>query len=233
MPVQRSTPAQQPERNPVSAAPSNPPAITGQQGRSDPSGANLEPPSRFQSNQEPPKNVGIDSVSRSVPPSARSGPESASGFSQPQVSRSGNGFSQQPSQLVQPQAPQRQPFGGTGLSARPEGAQASSSAGVLRGVGGAAPLQAAPLPRGGQPAVVDQPARFQGAGGPQAPRAAQPSSAGSSVGGPGISAGGRPSAPPPGASLAPPSSPAPSAASPASSGQKKKPGDPGYVPGTP
>jgi hypothetical protein len=234
VPVQRSTPAQQPERNPVSASPVNPTAITGQQGRSYPSGANLEPPSRFQSGQEPPKNVGIDPGPRGVSPSVRSGPESVSGFSQPQVSRSGSGFSQQPSQLAQPQAPQRQPFGGTGLSSRPEGAQASSPPGALRGVGGGAPLQASPLPRGGQPpAVVDQPARFQGAGGSQAPRVAQPSSAGGSVGGPGISAGGRPSAPPSGASSAPPSAPVPSPASPGASGQKKKPGDPGYVPGTP
>ncbi len=153
-----------------------------------------------------------NAVSPARPPS-----ELPPGFSQPQGSRSGSNF------------PQQGAGGAVGVPSRGGGAQDVPFGAAGRSGGGIAPVQAAPLPRASQPpAMADQPARFQRT----APLQQQPSpGAPAGMGGAGIPGGGRPQSAPPVSSAAPPSAPAPAA--PAGAGQKKKPGDPGYVPGTP
>jgi hypothetical protein len=152
------------------------------------------------------KNPGIGEVPGGGVVPVRPTGGSSSGFSQPQVSRTGSNFP--------PQAVGGAPRGG-GATEAPVGFFGRSG-------GGSVPVQAAPLPRSGQPAaVVDQPARFQRTGPGASSQPAQSSPASSA----GISGGGRAQTSPSVSSVAP--------APPAGAVQKKKPGDPGYVPGNP
>jgi hypothetical protein len=149
----------------------------------------------------------------------RSSPDPAPGFTQAQPVRSGAGFSQ-PTQSL--------PAG----VVVPRGAapQAMSSGVGVRSTGVTQPVQTMPTSRSGQPAsVAEQAGRPRGGGGqpsqtaPSFPAPAGVSGAGGGAGRPqSVSSG-------PGVAPAAPTGPA----SPAGAGPKKKPGDPGYVPGTP
>jgi hypothetical protein len=132
---------------------------------------------------------------------------------QPQVGRTGLSF------------PQQGGAGGSGVPSR-GGVQGAP----FGGVGGIAPVQAAPIPRMAQPSTMaEQSFRSQRSGTGQTSQPGQPSSLGSGPGGAGVPGTGRPQAAPPVNSVAPPSAPA----APAGAAQKKKPGDPGYIPGSP
>lgn len=152
------------------------------------------------------RSAGIGEVPGGVGVPVRPAVGSSSGFSQPQVSRTGANLPPQGSGGV--------PRGG-GATETPVGILGRSGAGSI-------PVQAAPLPRAGQPTtVVDQPARFQRTAPSASPQPAPAAPASSA----GFSGGGRPQTAPPVSSVAP--------AQPVGVGQKKKPGDPGYVPGNP
>ncbi len=144
--------------------------------------------------------------------------EAASGFAQPPVSRANSNLPQQgafgaPSGVPKGGAATESPFGSLGRSGA-----------------GTPPVQAAPLPRTAQPAaMVEQPARFQRTAPSVSPQPARLAPAAPATGAVGVPGGGRPQSPPPAPSVAPPSTPV----APAGVGQKKRPGDPGYVPGTP
>jgi len=151
-----------------------------------------------------------------VAPVRPSGETSAVG-TQPQGARTGQNFPQQ---------------GGTGVSGVPPrgGVQGVPFGGSVRGGGGTTPVQAAPIPRTAQPTTMaDQSFRAQSPGTGQTSRPGQPSSVASGPSVSGVPGTGRPQTAPPVNSVAPPSAPA----APAGAAQKKKPGDPGYVPGTP
>jgi hypothetical protein len=140
--------------------------------------------------------------------------QSTSGFSQPPVSRSGSNF------------PPQGAFGAPSVTPRGGGATESPLGSIGRSGAGSAPIQATPLPRTAQPAaIVDQPARFPRSGPAPSPQPVQSSPASSA----GLSVGGRSQTAPPVTSGTPQSAPA----QPSGAGQKKKPGDPGYVPGNP
>lgn len=154
----------------------------------------------------------------------RSSSNSNPGFGQPSPARSSAGFSQQP------QFPT-----GSGFSSRPSAPQGMSSGGGLRSSGTIPPVQTLPTYRPGQSVPGTEAAgRSQGAGGGQPSRTASPSPVPAGVsgaGGGGAPGTGRPQSVSSGPGVAPAASPA--STTPAAAGQKKKPGDPGYVPGSP
>jgi hypothetical protein len=223
----RSVASELPERTQGPGGQTVPPYIPNQAARGGQSRQDPEARPRTQSGEDFGKGLnGIGVVPGNVVPRnavpgsavspARPPSELPSGFSQPQGSRNGSNFFQQGAGSA------------VGVPSR-GGAQEVPFSGAGRSGGVSAPVQAAPLPRASQPpAVADQPARFQRT----APQQQQPSpGAPAGIGGAGIPGGGRPQSAPPVSSAAPPGAPAPAA--PAGVGQKKKPGDPGYVPGNP
>jgi hypothetical protein len=236
--VKRSYPIQTPDQNRLATKPGLPPSIAGQPPQSTPSGAELDPYSRNQPRPGTPKSAATGTVSQNFPLPNRPVSEAISGSSQPPISRANPALQQQPTQI---QAPNqfRQPSASGGFPQSRESVQAPSSLpGASRSFGSVPPVQTAPVSRPTQSAAsFEQPTRIQSPGVPQANRPV-PSSSGtpSNSVGAGVSAGGRPSAPPAGAGIAPvPASSASqiSTPTPGTTGQKKKPGDPGYIPGAP
>jgi hypothetical protein len=217
--VPRSVAVETPERTPGSVVRPGQPSFPSQSTRG------VQPPLETEVIRRPPSNavVGRSNGVGAVPGGAlvpvRPTGESASGFGQPPVSRASSNL------------PQQGAFGAPGGIPRGGGATESPFGSPGRsGVAAPPPVQAAPLPRTAQPAaIVEQPARFQRTVPGVSPQLARPAPLAPSTGAVGMSGAGRPQPPPPAPSVAPPSPPA----APAGVGQKKKPGDPGYVPGTP
>jgi hypothetical protein len=236
--IQRPAAVQQPERNPFTATPSLPPSITGQSARNALPGSELDSPSRNQPWQGNLKSPGSGSVSQGFSAPTRSVQGPPPGFPQPSVSRTGPGLqSPQASQIQTPLQSRQMPVGTGFLQGREAAGQLPSSpGGASRVVGGASPVRSTQPARIGQSAPsFEQPTRVQSPGLPQTPRPPQSSfGAPSNPAGAGSSSGARPSGPPPGSGMAPPSLPSPSQTqAPGATGQKKKPGEPGYVPGAP
>jgi hypothetical protein len=144
-------------------------------------------------------------------------PEPLSGFGQPQANRAGTG------------SPKTVPSNASGVSSKSGSFQDGPFGNTARG--GIAPVPAAPMPRSPQPnTVVDQPSRYPRSGSSFSTPPPSAPAASTGMGASGIPGGNRPK------SVAPPSpipAPASAPASSAGSTQKKKPGDPGYVPGSP
>ncbi len=236
-PAQQSSPIQSPARSPFATTPGMPSPIAGQPARSGLPGSELDAPSRNQPRPAASKSPAGGVVSQGGSSSTRPVSEALPGFSQPPVSRAGSASQQQSPQTQQP-FQSRQPasaFGG--FPSTREGAPSPSSpGGPSRSFGSSPPVQTVSPSRPGQSAAsFEQPTRIQSPGVPQASRPVQSSfGAPSNPAGAGISAGSRPSAPPAGAGMAPsPASSASQTAPTGTPGQKKKPGDPGYVPSAP
>ena len=217
-PLPRSVSGESPERTPGPLGQTGQPSLPNQTVRGGQLPQDVEPNPQAQPRAVSGKSTGFGTVPGSGFPPVRAAGESSSGLTQPSASRSSSSFSQPGSG-----GGLAVPANGTGTSGAPFGSAGRSG-------GGIAPIQAAPLPRAGQPAAVaDQPARFQRTAPSAATQSVQPSPAASGLGGSGVPAGARPQSAPPVSSASPPSAPA----APAGPGQKKKPGDPGYVPGNP
>jgi hypothetical protein len=189
------------------------PVNTNQTGRNVPMPQDPETNIRTQTKTGVSAGIGGGAVPGSrVAPVRPSGETSALG-TQPQGARTGLSFPQQ---------------GGTGGSGVPS--RGGVQGAPFGGVGGSAPVQAAPIPRMAQPTTMaDQSFRAQRSGTGQTSQPGQPSSLASGPGSAGVPGAGRPQTAPPVNNVAPASAPA----APAGASQKKKPGDPGYIPGSP